>query len=102
MTAPVTLSHSIERQLGEVVGTLRMTVAGMESLKESVERLTERAAFRGDVEALRAEQTEDIKKLNRKVDTLQRWMWVCVGGGTVFAGAVAFFIKPIIRVTLGT
>jgi len=100
MTDPVTAA-SIDRQLGEMVGTVRMTVTAMENLRLSVERLTERAAFKGDLEMVRAELSKELeaartelkaelKSEKVKIDGLQKWMWLCMGGSTVLATVLRY------------
>lgn len=97
----------VTHQLGEVAGILRMTVVGLENVRQSVERLTERAAFKADVEALRhdmereigainAGREKDKTDINKLVNELQRWMWVCVGGASIVAvilGMIDFGFK---------
>jgi len=101
----------IERQLGEVVGTLRATVHGLETLRLSVERLTERAAFKGDLDGLRAELLAQIDEMKdelrgeisgekKKVDVIRIWIATAAGVGV----AIAFILKFMdfgLRLTLG-
>lgn len=91
----------LELQLGEMIGTVKMTVGAIETLRQTVERLTERAAFKNDLDAVqvdiqrRLDKTDDdvrenkvklseeIKSLSDKISGLQRWMWICIGAATV-------------------
>jgi Flp pilus assembly protein TadB len=98
---------SIERQLGDVVGTVRMAVSAIEALRETVERLAERAAFRADLEALRGEmhrQMEDLEnELQRQrgsASQVQKWVWMAMGGLAVITFIVNI-VKPALTVTVG-
>lgn len=109
-------SSNIERQLGEVVGTVRMAVAAIETMRDTVERLAERAAFRADLEALRIDLRRDISDMEMRlehyqgemerqrqayqealerqrgpVSVIQRWMWMVIGGSAVVVSLLAFF-----------
>lgn len=108
----------VRRELGEVVGTLRMTVNAVdqlretvEHLRESVQRVVERAAFKSDLESLRsdterqfeASRTDVLKALegaNKKLATLEKWMWT-MGGIIVALGFIGRFIQFPARIVLG-
>lgn len=111
-------SVSIERQLGDVVGTVRMAVAAIETLRETVEKLAERAAFRADLEAVKTDlhrQIEDLKNQNtetkrladEKVEKLrtahsatQKWIAMATGGLMVVTTLLTLF-GPAIRAKFG-
>lgn len=102
---------AIRRELGEVVGTLKMTVATVDKLTESVERLVERAAFKADLEALKGElhdmaakdridSIKEIDSLKSKVAGLQKWMWMGMGALATI-GALGKFIQFPARIVFG-
>jgi FtsZ-binding cell division protein ZapB len=98
---------NIERQLGDVVGTVRMAVAAIETLRETVERLAERAAFKADLEGMKSEyhrRIEDVNRANQELEKkhaiTQRWMWMSMGVLAAFIFA-ANFLKPVILHTFG-
>jgi hypothetical protein len=102
-----TTASSIERQLGEVVGTVRMTVAAIDNLRISVERLTERAAFRSDVDAVRDELRgeievlrENLSKRDSEIRKAQIWMATVTGIGLAIT-ALMKFVDFGLRVTVG-
>lgn len=85
------------RELGEVIGTLKMTVVAVENLRETVDRLVQRAAFKSDIEQLRADQSEQLGDLRvqlreemdelkaegdaikDRISALQRLVWIGTG-----------------------
>jgi len=92
-----TTAASIERQLGEMVGTVKMTVTAVDNLRQSVERLVERAAFKGDLDSLRREIATDldglkaeIKAEREKIGGLQRTVWLASGGAFVIGLLLKF------------
>jgi type VI protein secretion system component VasF len=98
---------SIERQLGDVVGTVRMAVSAIEALRETVERLAERAAFRADLEALRSEMRREMEDLEVQLQRqsssashVQKWVWMAMGGLAVITFIVNI-LKPALTVTMG-
>jgi hypothetical protein len=98
---------SIERQLGDVVGTVRMAVSAIEALRETVERLAERAAFRADLEALRTEMHREVEELATELqrqrssnNQVQRWVWMAMGGLAVVT-FIFNVLRPALRVSLG-
>lgn len=109
---------SIERQLGDVVGTVRMAVSAIDTLRETVERLAERAAFRSDLEAVKGDlhrQIEDAKseaERNKMVmsqelerqrssfSSIQRWVWMAMGGLAVISFTLNW-ARPAIMAATG-
>lgn len=109
---------NMRRELGEVVGTLKMTVnavdqlrEGVEHLRESVQRVVERAAFKSDLEAVRSEFIKEIDDLrlegvkaneatNTKIAVLQKWMWMGMGALAAI-GAIGRFIRFPARIVFG-
>ena len=98
---------SIERQLGDVVGTVRMAVSAIEALRETVERLAERAAFRADLEALRSEMHRQVEDLESEVERqrssagqVQKWVWMAMGGLAVVT-FIFNVLRPAIRLSVG-
>lgn len=95
-------TSSLERQLGEVVGTMRMTVNAVESLRESVEKLAERSAFRADLDAARhewsdrfererSERKEEQVSDRAKFSELQRRVYIASGA----LAALAFIANQL-------
>lgn len=87
----------IERQLGEVVGTLRATVQGLDHVRQSLERLGERAAFKGDLEALRTELTNSLAAEKRKIEELRSFMIATSIKLSMAAAFLALVIPLILR-----
>jgi hypothetical protein len=101
----------IERQLGEVIGTLKATVQGLETLRLSVERLTERAAFKGDLDSMRVEILSQITKMRveleneiagekKKMDAMRLWIATATGVG-IAVGFILKFIDFGFRISIG-
>lgn len=108
----------IERQLGEVVGTVRMTVTAIESLRQSIERLAEKSAFKGDLDQTRVSFAEDLRKtetrmqdeitslsgsvnsLKSKVDQMKT-LFASITGGAVVLGVLLKFVDFGVKITFG-
>lgn len=102
---------SVEQQLGEVVGTVKMLTTTVDNLRQSIEKLTERAAFKSDVEAVKLELTQEfdqkiddlqneLDKEKTKVSKLQTIMYM-VWGGSAVLGFLFKFVDLGIRVHIG-
>lgn len=115
----------LELQLGEMIGTVKMTVNSIETLRISIERLAERAAFKGDVDSLRIEMVDrlarisaqierddanahqsvldlerDFSDLSEKVTTLQKIVYV--GTGVILVlGFLSKFVEIPVSMSIG-
>ena len=95
------------QQLGEVIGTLRMTVEGLKETRASIEKLAERAAFKADLEQMQRDLLEKIEDLgeavagaNAKASQVQRMMWMGTGAFALLTFLLRFIEIPA-RLTIG-
>jgi hypothetical protein len=111
-------SSSTEHQLGEIVGTLRMTVTAVENLRVTVERLANTAVLKVDLDGHRAMIRDEIatrlqasseretrllkqlEELQAKVGSVQRWMWMLMGGGTTLM-LLSRLVSIPVKLTIG-